>query len=177
MFDHAGIGPLQLGTLAMTDDDIPEIRCSTLNFNPWPEREHWPVPNDTQRDTLHEIASQVIRYVEEAQKNKDDPSRAISIIVKGERLLGEYTAEKFDQLLPFQQALQAILHTFWRMARRQFIKRALKAPDHEYPEYLKTFREGWLDGPDSTEDFRAAVRHVDQGARLMEGLCRSKAER
>ena len=65
---------------------------------------------------------------------------------------------------------QATLFTFWRMARRQFLKRALKAPDHEYQFYLDTLREGWLDGLDALADFRATERHVDEGASLFGDL-------
>jgi hypothetical protein len=144
-----------------------QIDCSILLLNPWPEREHWPVPEDVQRDALNEIATQIFEYVEEALKQRD-PWEAASIMAKGERCLAGYTAEKFDQLLPLQQALQATLHTFWRMARRQFLKRALKAPDHEFPLYLATARDPklGLDGPDADADFDAVVRHLEGGGPL-----------
>jgi hypothetical protein len=95
---------------------------------------------------------------------------ALKRFARAEKVIAQYTDVNFTMLEPMQQALQATLHTFWRIARRQFIKRALKAPDHEYSLYLDTFREGWLDGKDADEDFRAAERHVDEGARLMEGI-------
>jgi hypothetical protein len=44
---------------AMTRD--PEINCSVLLINPWPERESWPVPEDMQRVALDEIATHEIR--------------------------------------------------------------------------------------------------------------------
>jgi hypothetical protein len=150
----------------------PEINCSVLLINPWPERESWPVPDDMQRVALDEIATQIFHIVEEALKQKDDPWAAARVFARGERYVALYTAEKFTMLEPLHQALQATLHTFWRMARRQFIKRALKAPDHEYPLYLDTFREGWLDGVDAQADFRAAERHVDEGASLFGDLRR-----
>jgi hypothetical protein len=134
------------------------------------EPKNSPVPEQTQRQVLDEIASQLFEVLEEALKRRDDPWRAISIIARGERLLAQFTAVNFTMLEPFRRQVQATLHKQWRVARRRFIRAALKAPDHEYQSYLNTFREGWLDGPDALEDFQAAERHVDEGRRLFEGL-------
>jgi hypothetical protein len=127
------------------------------------------VPEETQRQVLDEMASQLFEVLEEALKQKD-PWAAVKIFARGERIVAQYTAVNFTMLEPLHQALQATLHTFWRMARRQFLKRALKAPDHEYQFYLDTLREGWLDGLDAQADFRCAERHVDFGASLFGDL-------
>ena len=133
------------------------------------EPKNSPVPEETQRQVLDEMMSQLFEVVEEALK-QTDPWAAVKIFANGERIVARYIAVNFTILEPLHQALLATLETFWRMARRQFLKRALKAPDHEYQFYLDTLREGWLDGEGADEDFRCAERHVDEGARLMEGI-------
>ena len=147
----------------------PMIDIYTVLLNRWLEPKNSPVPEETQRQVLNEIASRIFEYVEEALNQKDIWA-GISIIARGERVLGKYTAENFDQLLPFQRQLQGTLHTVWRMTRRRFIRAALRCPDHEYPKYLATFTEGWLDGPDALADFHAAERHVDEGLSLFSDL-------
>jgi hypothetical protein len=160
----------------MRDDDDIRIGYSILPFDPldfWSTR---PVDPAIQRQALDNTARQIIDCLSEALKQKDDPWRAMRVIVKGESIVAGYVNHRFDQLTPFQRQLQATLHKQWRVARRRFIRAALRAPEHEYQKYLETFKEGWLDGPDADEDFRAAERHVDEGARLFEGLW-PKAER
>src|SRR5690242_18893222 len=93
---------------AMTRDQ--QIDCSVLLLNPWPEREHWSVPEEIQRGVLIEIAIQIYAYVEEVLKQRD-PWAAGPLMANGQKVIATYTAEKFDQLLPLQQALQATLHT------------------------------------------------------------------
>jgi hypothetical protein len=154
---------------AMTRDQ--QINCSVLLLNPWPEREHWSVPKDIQRGALDEIATQIFEYVEEALKQRD-PWAAASIMAKGEKVIATYTAEKFDQLLPLQQALQATLHTFWRMARRRFIRAALRAPAYEYELYQQDFKSGMFDGEDALEDWHAVEAHLDEGRALFNDLHR-----
>jgi hypothetical protein len=149
----------------MRDDDT--IHCSTLLLNPWPERQGWPIPEDIQNDTLQEIASQVIRYAEAALQQKD-MKRAISVMVNGECLLAGYTAKRFYSLEPFQAHIHDTLNTIWRMARRQFIKRALLSPPHEFQLYLDDMRDPklGLDGADAIADFEAVCRSLDSGEPL-----------
>jgi hypothetical protein len=100
-------------------------------------------------------------------------------MARAEKLIDIYVQEQFDELIPIQERLRRTLHTAWRMARRAYIRAALKCSDEEYPRYLADMRDPklGLDGPDALDDFRAAERHVDLGVPLMQGLCRSKAER
>ncbi|MFZ2081595.1 MAG: hypothetical protein WAV38_34100, partial [Xanthobacteraceae bacterium] len=61
---------------------------------------------DTQRDAFDEISKQIIDCLSEALKHKDDPWRAIRVIVKGEAIVSDYVNHRFDYLQPFQRQLQ-----------------------------------------------------------------------
>jgi hypothetical protein len=154
----------------MRDDDDIRIGYSVLPFNPLNFWDTSPVYPAIQRQALEDTARQIIDCLSEALKRKDDPWLAMRVIVRGESIVANYVRHRFETMEPFQRQMQGTIHKLWRCARRQFIKRALKAPDHEYQKYLATFREGWMDGPDALEDFQAAERHLDEGLSLFSDL-------
>jgi hypothetical protein len=151
----------------------PRFHFSVLPIDPLPSDRGKPTPPHIELEAFLDVSGQILGYLSAALKNKDDPWKAFAVIAAGEKIVACYVNYQFLMMRPFHRQLQATLHKAWRCARRQFIKRALKAPDWEYPKYLATFKEGWLDGEDAQEDFRAVERHLDEGLSLFGDLRRS----
>jgi hypothetical protein len=130
---------------------------------PTPEAEHV---------AFIDLTGQVIESISLALENKFDPWRAITVMAGAERLMDLYASHGFTSLLPLQRQLQATLHTAWRMARRRFVRAALRAPAQEYEAYQATFKSGMFDGPDALADWHAVERHLDEGRALFSDLHR-----
>jgi hypothetical protein len=152
----------------MRDDD-PEIMCGVVPINPFPWQKDEPPEPAPHRQVFLEITGQLIEYLSEAVKERDH-KRGLRIMVQAERVMGEYTREGFYLLLPMQRDLRDAIYCAFRIARRLFIRKALLCPPEQIPQYQKDLEElGWC-GPDATEDFRAVVRHLDEGTRLLGDL-------
>ena len=151
-------------------DGEPEFGFSILPINPYPWLRHQPTDPRIQREAFLDVSEQILGYLSAAVKNKDNPWKAFEVIAKGEQIVAAYVQNGYPSMEPFQLQLQETLHKAWRCARRRFIRAALRAPDHEYQKYLATCKEGWLDGPDAQEDFRAVERHLDEGLSLFGDL-------
>jgi hypothetical protein len=151
-----------------------------LPFIEMAEQTPTPPPLWVQLEVRDEIFRQLIGYLHHAlTKHKDDVWKPFQYMARAEKLIDIYVQEQFDELIPMQERLRRTLHTAWRMARRAYIRAALKCSDEELPRYLADMRDPklGLDGADALDDFRAAERHANLGAPLMQGLCRSKAEK
>jgi hypothetical protein len=152
------------------------MTCSVLPFSPIAGDTDPPDPA-IHREVFLEITSQLIEFLEAALKDRDDPNKPLRIIAQAERLMGEYTREGFYLLLPLQRDLQDTLHTAWRMARRQFIRKALRCQPHETETYVRYFRElGWK-GAEAMEDFRAVEAALARGTSIFEDLRRGHRSR
>jgi hypothetical protein len=131
-----------------------------------------PAPSpQIQQDALDDVQQQFVTLMEQAAVDPD-PWKAIRIMVNAEKILGIYTNCRFNMLAKAEAEFQSDLHKIWRMARRQFIRRALLSPAHEFPLYLDDQRnpELCLDGPDALEDFHAVERHLDERQPLFDDL-------
>jgi hypothetical protein len=151
-----------------------------LPFIEMAEQTPTPPPPWVQCEVRDEIMRQLVGYVHHAiTKRKDDVWKPFQIMARAEKLIDIYVQEQFDELIPLREDLRRSLHNAWRCVRRRYIRAALKCGAEELPLYLADMRDPklGLDGPDGLDDFRAAERHVDLGVPLMQGLCRSKAER
>lgn len=157
----------------MRDEKFP-FHYSVLPIDELPS-DPKPLSPETQQDALDDIQAQFVEYMTLVVRDPD-PWVAIRIMVNCERILDSYTSEGFVMLAPVQAKLQADLHKVWRMARRQFLKRALLSPAHEFPLYLADCRdpELGLDGPDAIADFDAVVRHLEEGGPLYGDLRSAK---
>jgi len=140
-----------------------ESECPDLKpFLPQP----W-VQHEARAEILHQLNS----YLYFALKNKDDPWGPIKIVVRAEKLVGIYVDAGFDLMQELHEALQHTLYAAFRLVRRQFIKRALLAPEHEVELYDKHFRElGWSSDPESHEDLAAVKRHLCESRSLIDDL-------
>lgn len=144
----------------MRDDEDTLFHYSPLLFECAPDP--WPPSREMQQCVLEDIQQQFCTYMERALRDPD-PWKAIRIMANAEKIFDAYIRERFTMLVPFRRELQADLHKAWRMARRQFIKRALLSPPNEFPLYVANARdpELGLDGPDAIEDLEAVVRHLE----------------
>jgi hypothetical protein len=156
--------------------DDPVIDCHVIPINPIIGDNSPPDPG-VHREVFLEITSQLIDFLSEALKERDDPNRPLRIIAQAEKVIGMYTSIGFYLLDPIQRDLQDTLHTAWRMARRQFIRRALRCQPHEIDTYVRHFRElGWK-GAEAMEDFRAVESALGQGVSIFEDLRRDHRSR
>ena len=114
----------------MRDEKFP-FHYSVLPIDEFPSDPR-PPSRETQQDALDDIEAQFVKYMKLARADPD-PWAAIQIIINAERILDEYASAGFDRLAPFQAAVQRDLWNAWRCVRRQFIKRALLSPAHEFP--------------------------------------------
>jgi hypothetical protein len=152
--------------------DDPELKCSVLPFSPIFGDTDPPNPT-THREVFLQITSQLIEFLCAALKERDDPNRPLRIIAQAEKLMDEYTREGFYLLAPIQRDLQDTLHTAWRMARRQFIRRALRCQPHETETFIRYFREFGWSGAEAMEDLRAVENALARGVSIFEDLRRS----
>jgi hypothetical protein len=158
-----------------TADDKDSIYDFDLHFLPHLDglegQPSLPSPWD-QHEARAEVLHQLTSYLFFALKNKDDPWQPIKIMVRAERLVSIYVDAGFDLMEDLQAELQHTLHAAFRLARRQFIKRALLSPDHEFPLYVADMRDPALrlDGPDAIDDLAAVQAHLDHGRSLLDDL-------
>jgi hypothetical protein len=125
-----------------------------------------------ERDAFMEISGRYIELMEAALKS-DDLWEPIRVTARCERIMRLYCAMWSDgRFPPFRRQLQDALHTAHRIARRLFVKRALTGKGKLLPPDVNIRK---LDGPEAEEDRAAVERHLREGARLLEGLTRSKA--
>jgi hypothetical protein len=93
------------------EDDLPEFHCSVLNIVfPW--QQDLSMPPRTERIIYSEIMEQLIEFLTEALKRRDDPNAAIRVIAAAEKIVGEYLAEEprpLPLLTPFHAELRAHL--------------------------------------------------------------------
>jgi hypothetical protein len=150
----------------------PEFTCGVVPINVYPWQKDEPPDPSTHRDVFLEMTSQLIEYLSEALEARDDPNRALRIIAQAERSIGMYTSEGFYLLAPIQRDLQDTLHTAWRMARRQFIRRALRCQPHETETFIRYFKEFDWKGAEAMEDFRAVESALARGVSIFEDLRR-----
>jgi hypothetical protein len=159
------------------DDDLP-FMYSVLPICLSLEERYLPVHPDSQRQAFFDVTGQIIEALSVAlKKTKEDPWAAVRVIVKGERIVAEYVDEGFDLLEPFQRDLQDTLHTAWRMARRQFIRRALRCQPYETETFIRHFRELGSSGAEAMEDFRAVESALMRGVSIFEDLRRRHRSR
>jgi hypothetical protein len=159
------------------DDDLP-FTYRVLPICLSPEERDLPAHPDSQREAFFDITGQIIEHLSAAlKKTKEDPWAAIKVIVKGERIVAEYVEEGFDLLAPIQRDLQDTLHTAWRMARRQFIRRALRCQPHETETFIRYFKEFDWKGAEAMEDFRAVESALARGVSIFEDLRRDHRSR
>jgi hypothetical protein len=157
------------------EDDLPEFYCSILNIVPRCDL-HKSMPPEIEAQIYLEISAQLIEYLTEALKHKDDPHKAIKVMVRADKILGAYMAKEprpLPLLAPMKAGLEATLHIAARMARRNVIRWAMRGNEYCAREVHKVIG----DDDESREDVRAAERHLAEGRRLMEGLWASKADR
>jgi hypothetical protein len=142
-------------------DDNP-FHFSILPIDPFYDTKPTPPSAETQQDALNDIQQQFVTYMSRAVAERD-AFKAVRLIANCERICDAYTSEKYPLLAKFQAELQSDMYKVWRMARRQFIKRALLSPAHEFPLYLADLRDPklHLDDADSLADFHAVERHLD----------------
>ena len=122
---------------------------------------------DALDDILHEFVA-AMTLAEDCA----DPMEAIRVMARAEKILGIFVEAGFGNCAEYRQELRNDLDTIRRMARRQFIKRALLAPNHEVEAYLADMHNPKLhfDGADASEEFEAACQHLDCGRPLNDGL-------
>jgi hypothetical protein len=160
----------------MRDDD-PQVTCGVVPINPFPWQKGEPPEPVTHSEVFLEITSQLIEFLEAALKERDDPDKPLRIIAQAENLMGTYTSEGFFLLEQIQRDLQDTLHTAWRMARRQFIRKALRCQPYETETYIQHFRElGWR-GAEAMEDFHAVESALAEGRSIFEDLRRAHRSR
>jgi hypothetical protein len=154
LFDEDGDPALRYGSLpfCFTDPDAP--------INP-----------EAHRLTFLDVGHQIIEHVEAALKRKDDRA-AFRMMAKGERIVAAYVAEGFFLFEPFQQQLRESVYLSLRLARREFIRRALTCPEDRRPFYDEFIRSGALEGPGAVEDYEIVERHLDEGKALWDDLRR-----
>jgi hypothetical protein len=160
----------------MAEDD-PKVTCGCLPFALYPWDKDEPPDPGVHRDVFFEITSQLIKYLSAALKERDDVWKPFRIMAQAEKLMGEYTSEGFYLLLPIQRDLQDTLHTAWRMARRQFIRRALRCQPHETETFIRYFKEFDWKGAEAMEDFRAVESALARGVSIFDDLRRHHRSR
>jgi hypothetical protein len=113
------------------------------------------------------VTQQFVEYMTRAVAERD-PLKALRLLINAERICNSYTATGFVRLAELQGELQSNLHTIFCMARRQFIKRALLSPAHEFRLYLDDMRDPslHLDGRDALADYERVIAHLDSGEPL-----------
>ena len=152
----------------------PEIKCRVVPIQIWDDHPH---DADTQREVFLTITGQLISFLEAALKDRDDPDRPLRIIAKAERLVATYTSEGFYLLEPFHRDLRDTLHTAFRMARRQFIRRALRCQPHETERFVRHFRKPEWEGAEAMEDYWAVESALREGRNIFEDLHRDHRRR
>jgi hypothetical protein len=153
------------------EDDLPNFHYKILPINLYPWEKGLPPDAENEREALRDVSEQLIKYMTEALKHKDDPWRAIKIIAKAERIVSDYVQEDFCSFEPLQAGLQRTLRLTFRMARRAFIRSCFKHGMDPTTEGARFHDDTW------DEDFVAVERHLAEGRRLNEGLWVSRKER
>jgi hypothetical protein len=154
-------------------DDDTEITCGTLPLCVYPWDEYKPVREDVQAEVLAEIKQQFVDILERALKSKSHPHRIIRILINTEKLLAQYTQERFTELLPFQAEIRLDLDRAFKILRRKIIRDALLAPKHDR-ELLEIYRQGLkqLDSrdPEAAEHYQAVRNHLQYGTDIFFNL-------
>jgi hypothetical protein len=133
-----------------------------------------PPPRWLEREASMEIMRQTFHFLHRAIKNRDkDPGQMLRVMVKAEKLMGQYVDAAFYMLEPELEQLQAHILIAGRMARRHVIRCALRGDER----YVADMAEFVRDDEASREDVAAAEKHLAEGTRLNEGLWPSRAER
>src|SRR5262249_1987544 len=153
-------------------DEDPALTCSIYRPRPYEWDNGGPAHPDAQLAAFKEITDQLFEHAYAALKDRDDHWKVFRIIARAERLLGIYTSENFDHLLPIHRELQNTLHLAFRIVRRAFIRRALTCPEDQRAAYDEYIRSGKLEGPDAVADYEAVEKHLDEGRALYDDLHR-----
>jgi hypothetical protein len=148
------------------DDDDPAFYYGVLPICVFSEDEGKPPDPTTHREALLDISGQIIEHVEAALKRKDSQA-AFRIMAKAERIVAEYIAEGFFLFEPLQQQLRDGVYLWFRVMRREFIRRALTEDRPEFDAFIKS---GKLEGPGAIEDYEAVERYLDEGKALFDDL-------
>ena len=99
-----------------------------------------------------------------------------AVCMEFSRLLFDYATLKDRDALQIIRRLHSTLNWAFRIERRIYMRRALNCQKAEVALFKTGLNQWDGPGPSATEDFRAAVAHLEQGADLFEGLRRrSKA--
>jgi hypothetical protein len=151
-------------------DPDPEIYCTVPSPNIFFDIEDIPIAPSAQREAFNEISGKAFAFCFAAIKAKD-PWRSIRMLVRAEKLVGEYVLGGFDRLLPLQEEFRSLLRDLIRVERRLVIRRALLCKEDERPQWKKALK-AWDWGPDASADYWAVERALRRGADIFADLRR-----